>query len=200
MAEHKRRARWRLLGSIILIGVVAAAAPYFLEDEARPLAEDLLIEIPSKASVFNKLSGGPAEKPASDKPSPEPEARPSALTPPVPTKEAAPPAPAKDAAPPAPAKDAAAPSAPASSAASPQTGSGPVFYVQVGAYAKAESANQVKRRLEASGHTVLVQTIKTADGAERHRVRIGPFETRAQANELQVRAKLQGYDAAVVTR
>jgi cell division septation protein DedD len=58
----------------------------------------------------------------------------------------------------------------------------------------------VKRRLEASGHTVLVQTIKTADGAERHRVRIGPFETRAQANELQVRAKLQGYDAAVVTR
>ena len=71
--------------------------------------------------------------------------------------------------------------------------------VQVGAYSSREAANRIKARLEASGHRVLMQTIKASDGAERHRVRIGPFETRNQAIEVRDRAKSQGYDAVVVT-
>lgn len=55
MADHKRRARWRLLGAIIITGAVAAIAPILLEDQARPLSQDLLIEIPSKNSVFSKI-------------------------------------------------------------------------------------------------------------------------------------------------
>lgn len=70
--------------------------------------------------------------------------------------------------------------------------------VQVGAYANRDAASKVKARLESGGHRVVIQTIKTAEGAERHRVRIGPFETREQAAEVRDRAKAQGYDAAVV--
>ena len=73
------------------------------------------------------------------------------------------------------------------------------FLVQVGAYSKLEAANGVKARLASGGHRVSVETIKLDDGSERHRVRIGPFETRELANQVRDRAKSQGYDAMVVT-
>lgn len=71
--------------------------------------------------------------------------------------------------------------------------------MQVGAYSKLEAANGVKARLTAGGHRVSIETIKLDDGSERHRVRIGPFETRELANQVRDRAKSQGYDAMVVT-
>ena len=72
------------------------------------------------------------------------------------------------------------------------------FLVQVGAYAKIEAANAVKAKLTAGGHTVAIETIKNAEGAERHRVRIGPFATKELATQVRDRAKAQGYDAAVI--
>ena len=69
----------------------------------------------------------------------------------------------------------------------------------MGAYAKLESANAVRAKLVSGGHTVQIQTITLDDGSERHRVRIGPFESRDQAVAVRDRAKSQGYDAVVVT-
>lgn len=193
MAEHKRRARWRLLGVLIIASAVAAVAPVLLEEQARPLSQDLIIDIPSKTSAFSKI----------DPPKPAPKAEPATKAEPITKAE-----PVTKAEPPA--KSGPAVKAEPTTKAEPAVKAEPIakaepkslakgFMVQVGAYAKIESANAVKTRLESGGHKVVVESIKLADGTDRHRVRIGPFETREQANEVRDRAKAQGYDAAVIT-
>lgn len=211
MAEHKRRARWRLLGALIITGAVAAVAPVFLEDQARPLSQDLLIDIPSKNSAFTKID---SLKPATtEQTTASPASTAAPVATPVPVAPAASPsAPAPKAEAKAETKEAAKATtaeakAPAKSAtptpaatttndkkAAPAKG----FLVQVGAYAKQESANAVKAKLTAGGHRVVMETIKAEDGTDRYRVRIGPFETREQALSVRDRAKTQGYDAVVV--
>lgn len=184
MADHKRRARWRLLGAVIIVAVVAGLAPLLLEDQARPLSQDLLIEIPSRNSIFSKID---SLRPVSPPPEATAEEKPKAPEPkPEPKAEAK--AESKPESKPEPKAE------PKKSAVSP-TG----FLVQVGAYSKLEAANGVKARLASGGHRVSVETIKLDDGSERHRVRIGPFETRELANQVRDRAKAQGYDAMVVT-
>ncbi len=183
MAEHKRRARWRLLGALILVGAVAAAAPILLEDQARPLSQDLLIEMPARVAA-------PAPQPAKEEP--QTPQMPQAPQAPQPAK-AEPQAPQTPQTPPEPIKT----EAPKQESPAVKTAKG--FMVQVGAYSSKEAATRVKARLEASGHRVVIQSIKTEAGAERHRVRIGPFDTREQATEVKERAKSQGYDAAVVS-
>jgi DedD protein len=183
MADHKRRARWRLLGAVIIVLAVAGLAPLLLEDQARPLSQDLLIEIPSRNSVFSKIE---SLRPAAPPPEAAAEEKPKAPEPKVEAKVEAK-AEAKPESKPEPKAE------PKKSAA--QAG----FLVQVGAYSKLEAANGVKARLTAGGHRVSIETIKLDDGSERHRVRIGPFETRELANQVRDRAKSQGYDAMVVT-
>jgi len=183
MADHKRRARWRLLGAVIIVLAVAGLAPLLLEDQARPLSQDLLIEIPSRNSVFSKIE---SLRPAAPPPEAAAEEKPKAPEPKAEAKTEAK-AEAKPESKPEPKAE------PKKSAA--QAG----FLVQVGAYSKLEAASGVKARLTAGGHRVSIETIKLDDGSERHRVRIGPFETRELANQVRDRAKSQGYDAMVVT-
>lgn len=200
MADHKRRARWRLLGALIITGVVAAIAPLLLEEQARPLSQDLLIEIPSRNSLFSKIDSlkpgaaeSAGEKPAEPAKADAAKAEPPKAEPPKaeePKKAESKKAEPKKAEPKKSEPQATEPKKSADAA-------GGVF-VQVGAYAKLESANAVKARLTAGGHRVVIETIKVDDGSERHRVRIGPFETRELANQVRDRAKAQGYDAMVV--
>jgi len=187
MADHKRRARWRLLGALIIVAAVAGLAPLLLEDQARPLSQDLLIEIPSRNSVFSKIE---SLRPAAPPPEAAAEEKPKAPDPkPEPKVEAK-----------AEAKAESKLESKAETKAEPKKSTAQAgFLVQVGAYSKLEAANGVKARLASGGHRVSVETIKLDDGSERHRVRIGPFETRELANQVRDRAKSQGYDAMVVT-
>jgi DedD protein len=223
VAEHKNRARWRLLGALILVGAVAAVAPILLEDQARPLSQDLLIEISPRAAAPVPQAAPEPVKTESVETQPS-KAEPSKTQPPKlepPKAEPVRAAPAKIESPKSEAQKAE-PLKPLplkteplkKEALSPEPQKLPAtkqetvkaesfkkaqgFMVQVGAYATLDAANRIKARLEGAGHRVTIQTIKTAEGAERHRVRIGPFETRDQANEVRDRAKSQGYDAAVV--
>ncbi len=206
MAEHKRRARWRLFGAILIAGSVAAITPFLLEEQARPLSQDLLIEIPSKNSKFTKIDSLKPQDPAAQESAssvtsatpvtPQGPATPATPQGPVAiaksetTKEA----PAKE----LPAKQTPAKQTPAKEA-SPTAAKTKGFMVQVGAYSKPESAASTKKRMESGGHRVVTETIKAADGSDRHRVRIGPFETRDAAEQVRDRAKAQGYDAIVVS-
>jgi DedD protein len=206
MAEHKRRARWRLFGAILIAGSVAAITPFLLEEQARPLSQDLLIEIPSKNSKFTKIDSLKPQDPAAQESAssvtsatpvtPQGPATPATPQGPVAiaksetTKEA----PAKE----LPAKQTPAKQTPAKEA-SPTAAKTKGFMVQVGAYSKPESAASTKKRMESGGHRVVTETIKAADGSDRHRVRIGPFETREAAEQVRDRAKAQGYDAIVVS-
>lgn len=225
MAEHKRRARWRLLGAIIILAAVASVAPFFLQEQARPLSQDLLIEIPSRNSLFGKIdtlkpaeptadtSASPDAKPVDGAPKADaPKANASVSTPTEPAPAAAKPEPKPEAKvepkpepkpepktpPKAEPKPAAKPEAAAS--ATPDGDKKPVtgFMVQVGVYSKAETAKAVQAKLTLGGHQVRVEPLVRDDGVERYRVRIGPFETREQAIEVRDRAKTQGYEAMVV--
>lgn len=193
MSDHKRRARWRLLGAILLTGSVAAVAPFLLEEEARPLARDLIVEMPAiKMPVLTPVSE-PAE--SSTAPAVAP-AEPVGAQPAPTTASAAPltnskvPStssiePPKSAAPSSPKKDAKA--------------KGPSILVQVGAYGSRQAAVTVQKRLESAGHRSSLEAIKTSSGQDRFRVRVGPFESRESATEFRDRAKSQGYDAVLVT-
>ena len=191
MADHKRRARWRLLGALIIVAAVAGLAPLLLEDQVRPLSQDLLIEIPSRNSVFSKIE---SLRPATPPPEAAAEEKPKAPDPKPELKvEAKVEAKAE-------AKAESKLESKAEAKAEPKKSTAQAgFLVQVGAYSKLEAANGVKARLASGGHRVSVETIKLDDGSERHRVRIGPFETRELANQVRDRAKSQGYDAMVVT-
>lgn len=206
MAEHKRRARWRLFGAILIAGSVAAITPFLLEEQARPLSQDLLIEIPSKNSKFTKIESLKPQDPAAQEPA-------SSVTSATPVTPQGPATPATPQGPvaiaksettkEAPAKDLPAKQTPAKQTptkeASPTAAKTKGFMVQVGAYSKPESAASTKKRMESGGHRVVTETIKAADGSDRHRVRIGPFETREAAEQVRDRAKAQGYDAIVVS-
>ena len=206
MAEHKRRARWRLFGAILIAGSVAAITPFLLEEQARPLSQDLLIEIPSKNSKFTKIDSLKPQDPAAQEPaSPVTSATP--VTPQGPATPATPQGPVSiaksETTKEAPAKDLPAKQTPVKQTptkeASPTAAKTKGFMVQVGAYSKPESAASTKKRMESGGHRVVTETIKAADGSDRHRVRIGPFETREAAEQVRDRAKAQGYDAIVVS-
>jgi len=206
MAEHKRRARWRLFGAILIAGSVAAITPFLLEEQARPLSQDLLIEIPSKNSKFTKIESlKPQDPAAQEQASPVSSATP--VTPQGPATAATPQGPAaiakSETTKEAPAKELPAKQTPAKQTpakeASPTAAKTKGFMVQVGAYSKPESAASTKKRMESGGHRVVTETIKAADGSDRHRVRIGPFESREAAEQVRDRAKAQGYDAIVVS-
>lgn len=207
MAEHKRRARWRLVGSILIAGSVAAIAPFVLEEQARPLADDLIIDLPSRSS--GPLASAPETAPPapvlSAPPSPPPpavsepaKAPAPALTPSAPPVTAAPAPLAKSSSPDSSPVEPVAP-ATETAAASATSSATEKIYVQVGAYARLESAKSVQARMLLGGHRVTLETIKVADGSERHRVRIGPFESREQATLVKDRARSQGYEAILVT-
>jgi len=206
MAEHKRRARWRLFGAILIAGSVAAITPFLLEEQARPLSQDLLIEIPSRNSKFTKIESLKPQDPAAQE-SASSVTSATPVTPQGPATPATPQGPVAIAKPEttkeAPAKELPAKQTPAKQTpkkeASPTAAKTKGFMVQVGAYSKPESAASTKKRMESGGHRVVTETIKAADGSDRHRVRIGPFETREAAEQVRDRAKAQGYDAIVVS-
>ena len=72
------------------------------------------------------------------------------------------------------------------------------FVIQVGAFADASKAREVRQKLESAGLKTYTRVTKTADG-ERTRVRVGPFATRADADRAASRVKSLSLTASVLT-
>lgn len=72
------------------------------------------------------------------------------------------------------------------------------FVVQVGAYAEADKAREVRQQLERAGLKTYTHIAETKDG-KRIRVRIGPFSTRAEADRVSQKVKDLGLPVAVLT-
>ncbi|CAM3384987.1 SPOR domain-containing protein [Paracidovorax anthurii] len=70
--------------------------------------------------------------------------------------------------------------------------------VQVGAFADADKAREVRQSLERSGLKTYTQVVDTKDG-KRTRVRVGPFSTKAEADKAAARIKGLGLSASVLT-
>lgn len=72
-----------------------------------------------------------------------------------------------------------------------------VYFVQAGAYSSADDAEQQRARLAMQGMTAKV-TEREQGGRTVHRVRLGPYDTRAEAEALQDRLKAAGAEAVLV--
>ena len=90
------------------------------------------------------------------------------------------------------------PATPASAAKAALPEAGGRMVVQVGAFADADKAQEVRQKLERAGLKTYTQVADTKDG-KRIRVRVGPFASKADADEAASKIKSLDLPAAVLT-
>jgi DedD protein len=207
----RTRARRRLIGAVVLLGIGVIAFPLLFETHPRPIPVDIAIEIPRKdgapalAVPPPRPAAGVASKPVAALPvitESKADAGKAVVTeakaPPPPKPEAA----AKPVAPKVEARVETAPAAPPSSRA--EKAEPPVaeakgrFVVQIGAFADAAVAREARSKVEKLGLRTYTQAVETESGT-RTRVRLGPFGSRDEAEAAAAKVKAAGLPAAVLT-
>ena len=217
-AEQARlRARRRLIGAVVLLGIGVIAFPLLFETQPRPIAVDIPIVIPPRDGVppLALPAPKPAARPAASAPvmaaptASSADAAPVATLPASAASVAVAPAPkpvvkaSEPAAPPKPAVAVAPAPAPApKSAAEPPKPAAPTatgrFVVQIGAFAETSAVRDVRSKAQKAGLVTFTQTVDTADG-KRTRVRVGPFASREEAEKAAAQAKAAGLGGSVLT-
>ena len=194
----RRRARQRLMGAAVLVLAAVIGLPWLLESQPRPVPVDIAIEIPSRDNAAPLQPPAPRTESApssaaamAEAPSPAPSVPPTAAERterPAPVAENAPASP-----PTVPAATAAEPARPLADAAAKVR-----VVVQVGAFADPVRAQEVRQRLERAGLKTYIHVAETPEG-KRTRVRVGPFDSRAEAEKVAEKVKGLGLPAAVLT-
>ncbi len=72
------------------------------------------------------------------------------------------------------------------------------FIIQVGAFADADKAREVRQQAERAGVKTYVQVVDTAQG-KRTRVRVGPYASRAEAEKAAAALKKAGLSGAILS-
>jgi len=201
--QARTRARRRLIGAVVLLGLGIVGFPLLFETQPRPIAVDIPIETPRKDSG----SAAPVVVPV---PAPAPAPRASApVVAAAPAEEFIEPAPAAAKSPPAPvAASAPVPKPPAADDGQrakallddkPASAAGEArFVVQVGAYTDAVALREARQKVEKLGLKTYTQVVET-DAGKRTRVRVGPFATREEADRTGAKLKAAGLPAAILT-
>ncbi|MES2830757.1 MAG: SPOR domain-containing protein [Pseudomonadota bacterium] len=172
---EKKRARRRLVGAVALVLAAVIGLPMVLDSEPKPLPADLSIEIPSQSSGSAKTRAPVARMPEQ-----------AALD----QKEQIVEMPAND-------NKVATPEAASGIGADPESdGRQTRFMLQVGAFASQEKVNELRGKLKAAGIMSHTQKIST-DSGERVRIRIGPFNSRPDADKMRVRLVGMGLSGTI---
>lgn len=227
MEVIRKRAKHRLIGAAVLVLVGVVGFPLLFETQPRPVAIDIPIEIPGKNMVkplVMPVKPAPVIDVVTPPPGPEQEkvAIASSLgakeevvtdkkvTPIDPAaKKEAPPAPqpepkleARLDAKPAPKADDGARAralldgqAPAPE---PAASGAERLVVQVGSFAEAVRAQDVRLKLEKAGLKTYTQVAETKEG-KRIRVRVGPFSSKAEADKAASKIKTLDLPATILT-
>lgn len=228
VAAARTLARRRLIGATVLLGIGVVGFPLLFETQPRPVAIDIPIEIPRKdgapalvlppavtAPVVTAPAAAPAAKVASvpaeiversadegrELAASAPALKPSVKSTPKPASAAslvpAKPLPAA----PKPADDGGRARAlldgETSASSAPSAPSARVV-VQVGAFADAAKLAEVRHKLEKLGLKTYTQVVEV-EGSKRTRVRVGPFDNRAEADKAAARIRAAGLPAAILT-
>ena len=201
----RRRARHRLIGAGVLVLIGVVGFPLLFDTQPRPIAVDIPIEIPDR----NKVKPLPPQKGATAVPGPSavpPHARSSAASP----SAAASPAGTAEAPSRPEAKAEARPDSNSNSNSKPEArpGDGPRaqallegkpvnttppaedgrFIVQVGAFSDTAKMRETRARLERAGIKTYTHVAETKDG-KLTRVRVGPFASKADADQAAQKIK-----------
>lgn len=224
----RQRARHRLIGASVLVLAGVVGFSLLFDTQPRPIVVDVPIDIPAKQTTpplalpaaspkAVKVDGldpreeavTPSASTAGAEPVPSAtassSAAPAKAEPPVaaatPSKAPPPaaavvPAPAQQPAPKAPTAEAARAQALLEGKAAAPAAARVV--VQVGAFAEQARAQEVRGRLERAGLKTYTHVAETAEG-KRIRVRVGPFDSRAEAEKAADKVKTLGLPAAILT-
>jgi DedD protein len=218
--EARARARRRLMGASLLVLMGIIGFPLLFESQPRPIAVDIPIEIPRSDSA-PALKIPPARSqvmvveppvPASARVTPAPAeslSQGESMDPPAPASAGVPASsPLADVLKPSAASQAPARTADAARAQAalegretkaPNTSAANArFVVQVGAFAEEAASTEVRKKVEKLGLKTYTQVVNTSSGS-RTRVRIGPIDSKEQANKVAERLKAAGLSAAVLT-
>ena len=228
VAAARSRARRRLIGASVLLGVGVIGFPLLFETQPRPVPVNIPIEIQRKEGTAPQVLSAAApptaasaamqetapdragteiveraaeqgrELPAAAAPTPAPKPALAAKSP-VPLAAKTPvPAP-PPVTPPKPGDDGARARALLEGQAGVAASAPPSrVVVQVGAYADAAKLAEARQKLEALGLRTYTQVVE-ADGAKRTRVRVGPFASRVEADKAAARIKAAGLPVAILT-
>lgn len=196
----RARARQRLIGAAVLLGIGLVAFPLLFETQPRPIPVDLPIDIPRKDGAPPLALPAPrAQAPAS----------PVRADGEVITERAADAGKELAPKPAAPAPVAVAPAKPVAPADDGQRAKalldGPAtgdaaqnrFVVQVGAFADANAARDTRLKVEKLGLKTYTQVVDT-DAGKRTRVRVGPFGSRDEADKAAGKIKSAGLPTSVL--
>ncbi|MEY3461404.1 MAG: hypothetical protein RLZZ03_1057 [Pseudomonadota bacterium] len=195
----RKRAKHRLIGAAVLVLIGVVGFPLLFDSQPRPVPVDIAIEIPAKQSVKPLTKSAPVAPATPAAPAPAPAPAPAAAAP----VAAVTPAPVPVAAPP----PAAARPADDSSRAKALLEGKPVppesapelrLVVQVGAFADAAKAREVRQKLEKAGLKTYTQVADTKDG-KRIRVRVGPFASKEEADKAADKIKTLDLTATILS-
>jgi DedD protein len=224
----RKRARHRLIGAALLVLMGVIGFPLLFDNQPRPIAVDIPIEIPDKAKskplppVLQPVAGpqatgvvgtgaapaasavvaNPVASPVSAaKPEAKVEAKPETKPQDKPADKAA----EKPADKPA-AKSVDKPSGDGAKAQAlldgktpdPKPDAAPArFVVQVGAYADVPKAHEARMKVERAGLKTYTQVVNPPEG-KRIRVRVGPFDSKAEADKVAEKIKKLDLPASVL--
>ena len=216
VAQARTRARRRLIGAVVLLGIGVIAFPLLFETEPRPIAVDLPIEIPKKDGV-PPLAMPPAAPRSGRTGSAEP-------VPPV-AETGTEPAPAPETKPAEKAAGKAVEKAvemaadktvdktPTAASAPPRDNgarakallegksAAPVpdgrYVVQIGAFAEDRTVREARAKAQKAGLETYTQVVKVSAG-EATRVRVGPFNSRKDADAAAAKVRQAGLPATVL--
>jgi DedD protein len=202
----RTRARRRLIGAVLLLGIGVIAFPLLFETQPRPIPVDIPIEIPRKEGAPPLVVPAPRAAPANA-------SQPASGVPVVTESKAdagrdvsvplaAPAKPVAKAEPVPKVVAPSVPSAPVLPPPKPETATAAEspgrFVVQVGAFADAAVAREARANVEKLGLRTYTQVVET-DNGKRIRVRLGPFSSRDDAEKAAATVKAAGLPAAVLT-
>lgn len=177
--QLRKRARRRLVGAVALVLVVVVFLPMILDNEPRPLSEDIEINVPP-VPPEETASSLPAQPPAAQ-PVPEQAVQTSEPPPSPETKIESTPAP-----PPARPETATKPLSTPKPVV--QQAAAEAYVVQLGAFSNAANARQLASKVRNSRFKAYTEVVKTANG-ERTRVRVGPYPSKDAAEKARDRLK-----------
>ena len=200
----RKRAKHRLIGAAVLVLVGVVGFPLLFDSQPRPIPVDIAIEIPARQSVKPLAIATPASatpapsvSPAIPAPDPAPVASPAAVASVTPVPAA-----------PVAAVPAASRVADDSARAKALLEDKPVvaanasaelrLVVQVGAFADAAKVREVRLKLEKAGLKTYTQVADSKEG-KRTRVRVGPFASKAEADQAALKIKALDLPATILS-
>lgn len=179
--QLRKRARRRLVGAVALVVIVVVFLPMILDNEPKPLSEDIAINIPSPSA---------GDENSSDADSSEPQ--PLKFRPVVPSSDDSASSGSDSGSQADQTSKQTAPATDTTSEIKPIKPAGTAadegYVVQLGAFSDASNALRLAKLVSDARFTAYTEEVTTS-GGKRTRVRVGPYPTRAAAQEASKRLK-----------